>query len=59
MKRKFINGVTSVASELGKDEASEVKGGIHDIEEGCACCLCKPNLSSQGAGDYTATRSGN
>lgn len=63
MKRKLIAGVITVAnhfSQLGKGEASEIKGGIRDVEAGgCGCCLCKPNASSQGAGNYTATRSGN
>lgn len=64
MKETTVKGITLVANgvtKLTEDEARKVVGGIFDpiTAEGCGCCLCKPNESSRGAGDYTAIRSGN
>lgn len=64
MKETSVKGITLIASGVTKLTANETRkivGGIFNpiIAEECGCCLCKPNESSKGAGEYTAIRSGN
>lgn len=63
MKETTVKGVTLVAkgiTKITKDESRKIIGGIFDpiISEGCGCCICKLNVASRGAGDYTAVASG-
>ena len=56
MKETTVKGVTLVAKGITKITKDESFDPI--ISEGCGCCICKPNVSSSGAGDYTAVASG-